>query len=262
MQTNLNMSAARPGSVGVRLIGAGLAAVVLTVVVGCSSGTETGTAPSAAPAPEAFGPAGYRGLVPGMAKEAALASGKLAPAPTSTLDGCTDFSYTGGPAPDPARMAAEDAAEKKAKELRQKSEDSAGAGQVRQGASAREYADSAAKLAGSAKLAADAALASADVAGKREARDKAFAAAGGASFGKDGLRELGAPQDAKTAEGIGAGSSLEELKKAYEPRGLKLGENKRYQLPIAEKPGWSYEFTTTPDGKVGAVSLISSAKCG
>nr|CTQ92309.1 hypothetical protein [Kibdelosporangium sp. MJ126-NF4] len=233
------------------------AAVLLVGLTACTSGngaTAGGGGSSSAPAkPEVFGVAGYRGLTPGMTKDAALATGKLAGAPSSNLDGCADFAYTDGPVPDPTRMAAEDGAQKKARELNAKADELDKTKDQRK--SAKENADA-------AQVYADAAMASAELAEAREARNKAFAAAGGASFGKDGLRELGAPASAKTAEGIGAGSTVDELKKAYESRGLKLNENiARYQLPIADKAGWSYEFTATPDNKVGAVSIVSSAKC-
>ncbi len=231
-----------------------LAAVALTAC----SGTSTPAAPAA---PETFGAAGYQGIGPGTTKDAALAGGKLAAAPVSTLDGCTDFSWTGGPAPDKARMDAEAAAEKKAKDLNAQA-DALPAAKKPSNGSAEAAADAAEADAKAAQVYADSAQAAAELAGKREERDKAFSAAGGASFGKDGLRELGAPAGAKTAEGIGAGSSLTDLQAAYIARGLKLGENGRYQVAIAEKPGWAFEFTTTPEGKVGAVSLINAKmKC-
>ncbi|SFP64878.1 hypothetical protein [Amycolatopsis rubida] len=153
---------------------------------------------------EVFGAAGYRGI----------ATGKLASAPVSALEGCTVLSWQGGPAPDQARLAA------------------------------------------------DSALASAGLAGKREERDKAFAAAGGASFGKNGLHELGAPPDARTAEGIGVGSPLADLHKAYDARGLKLGAAGRFEPPVAEKPGWRFEFTPAADGTVGGVAISDGVvKC-
>lgn len=235
------------------------AAAVLIGGVACSSGSSPDAAAPAAP--EVFGPAGYRGLTLGMAKDAALAGGKLASAPTSTLDGCTDFSYTGGPAPDPVRMKAEADVEAKAKDLNKKADELEADPEPKPGASAEESAKSAEKSAKDTRLFADAAQASADLAGKREERDKAFVAAGGASFGKDGLRELAAPADAKTVEGIGAGSSLAGLKTAYDAKGMKVGDNGRFQVPVDGKPGWVYEFTVNGD-KVGSVSMIDpKSKC-
>ncbi|HET6289613.1 MAG TPA: hypothetical protein VFG15_23070 [Amycolatopsis sp.] len=243
---------------GRRLPGVVLAAAVVIGGVACSPASpEEG----ASAAPESFGPAGYRGLTPGMAKDAALASGKLATAPTSTLDGCADFSYAGGPAPDPARMKAEADAEAKAKDLNKKADELQADPEPKPGASAEESAKAAEKSAKDTRLFADAAQASADLAGKREERDKAFVAAGGASFGKNGLRELAAPSDAKTAEGIGAGSSLVELKTAYDAKGVKVGDNGRFQVPVDGKPDWFYEFTVNGE-KVGSVSMVDSkSKC-
>jgi len=224
-----------------------------TALVACS-----GTTASAEP----FGPAGYRGITPGMAQEAAVATGKLNGAPVSHLDGCTDLSWQGGPAPDAARLAAETAAQQKVDELNAKADAAEQVAKQSTGTSAAESAQAAAKDAEAAQLAADAAQAGVDLAARREERDKAFAAAGGASFGKNGLHELGAPADAKTAEGIGAGSSLADLHKAYDARGLKTGTAGRFELPVPEKPGWRLEFTGTADGKVGGMALADGAtKC-
>ncbi|MFF3594771.1 hypothetical protein [Kitasatospora indigofera] len=255
-----------------RMIGLGLVvALVGAGAVGCSSGAAAGPAAAGTPgqskagkAPEVFGVAGYRGLAPGTAKEAALAGGALEAAPVSTLDGCADFSYRGGPAPDPVRMAAETAAEARLKELDAKA-DAAGAtadsGKAGPGASAKEFADDAARQAEAARAVAEATQAVVGVATLREARDKAFAAAGGASFGKGGLHELVAPADARTAEGIGAGSTVDELKQAYAARGLELTGDGRYRMPAGGPQGWVYEFTVAAD-KVGAVVLADrGTKC-
>ncbi|WP_329498060.1 hypothetical protein [Kitasatospora herbaricolor] len=255
-----------------RMIGLGLAvALVGAGAVGCSSGAAAGPAAAgsagqskAGKAPEVFGAAGYRGLAPGTAKEVALAGGELAAAPVSALDGCVDFSYRGGPAPDPVRMAAETAAEAKLKELDAKADAAAAkadSGRAGPGASARDSADDAARQAEAARAMAEATRAVVDVAAAREARDKAFAAAGGASFGKGGLHELVAPADARTAEGIRAGSTVEELKQAYAARGLELTGGGRYRMPAGGPQGWVYEFTVAAE-KVGAVVLVDrGTKC-
>lgn len=244
---------------------AAVALVAVTALAACSS--ETAAAPSettttAAARAEAFGAAGYHGIAPGMAKEAALATGKLANAPVSMLDGCTDLSWQGGPAPDQARLAAEAEAQRKADDLHARSDAADRDSKQPAGKSAADSAKAAARDAEAAQLAADSAMASAELAAKREERDKAFAASGGASFGKNGLHELGAPPEAKTAEGIGAGSSVADLHKAYDARGLKLGAAGRFELPIAEKPGWRFEFTPTDNGTVGGVAIVDGAtKC-
>ncbi|WP_238606743.1 MULTISPECIES: hypothetical protein [Amycolatopsis] len=247
------------------VLSAGRAVVAVAAVSGlaaCSSGTAAAPAETAAAHAEVFGAGGYRGIAPGMAKEAALATGKLANAPVSMLDGCTVLSWQGGPAPDQARLAAEAAAQKKADELYAKSDAADRDSKENTGKSAAELAKAAAKDAEAAQLAADSAMASAELAGKREERDKAFAAAGGASFGKNGVHELGAPPDAKTAEGIGIGSSLADLHKAYDARGLKLAEAGRFEMPIAEKPGWRFVFTPAANGTVGGVAISDGVlKC-
>lgn len=218
-----------------------------------------------------FGAAGYRGLVPGMAKDAALTSGALESAAVSLLDGCTDFAYKGGPAPDAARMTAETAAEAASKELNAKAdalEKSSAAETLPPNASAKEAAEFAARAANSAsnsaasaKLIADATLALAQLMAAREARDAAFVTAGRVSFGVDGLRELVAPAAARTAEGVGAGSTVDALKQAYGAKGLVQGKGGTFQLPVEGRPGWQYEFTVK-DEKVVTVALANrTMKC-
>ncbi|MFJ9517915.1 hypothetical protein ACIRPK_06555 [Kitasatospora sp. NPDC101801] len=255
-----------------RLAGAGL--TVALVVAGVSACAEDGGskgAGAAAAKPTPFGAADYRGLVPGMAKDAALASGALESVPVSLLDGCTDFTYKGGPAPDAARMAAEAAAEAGYKDLNAKAdalEKPAATPTLRPGASAKESAEfaaaaleSAKNSAAGAKAIADATMALAQLMAAREARDAAFLTAGRVSFGVDGLRELVAPADARTAEGIGVGSTVEALKQAYDAKGLKPAKGGTFELPVEGKPGWQYEFTVTGE-KVASVALANrTMKC-
>jgi len=191
--------------------------------------------------------------------ETALATGELAPAPTSHLDGCTDYSFTGGPAPDPARVAGEDAAEKTAADAGRAADEKnalADANSPGPNAGAKEYADSAALLADAANAIATSAQASVDVAAKREARDIAFGASGGASFGKSGLVSLSAPAGVKTPEGIGRESTVDQLKAAYDSRGV-VASKDIFEVAIVEKPDWVYRFTVA-GGKVASVVVLNT----
>jgi hypothetical protein len=250
-----------PGKTGnKKWVGIGAAAVAAALAAGgliwsLSSGGES------APAAKVFGPQGFGKLALGMTAEAALATGELAPAPTSHLDGCADYSFTGGPAPDPARMAAEAEAEKKAADAKRVSaEVNAKADEpLPANAGAKEYADSAARFADGANAIAESAEAAEAVTVKREARTVAFGASGGASFGKGGLVSLAAPVGIKTAEGVGRESTVDELKTVYGTRGL-VEENGSFTLPVTEKPGWVYRFAAA-GGKVTSLILAPEAGC-
>ncbi|MFI6156669.1 hypothetical protein ACIBCA_28765 [Kitasatospora sp. NPDC051170] len=265
----------------VRVVGASMMVALVVAGAGaCSSDKKKDdAAPAAASAaatskgPEAFSAAGYRGLKPGITKDAALAGGTLETAPVSLLDGCTDFSYKGGPAPDKVRMDAEAATEAKFKDLNGKA-DAAAAKQpgavptLPPNASAADSANIAAQAAGSAqnsaadaKLMADAAQSSVDMLTARETRNKAFATSGRVSFATSGLRELVAPADARTAEGIGVGSTADAVQAAYGSKGLVKDKYGSFTLPVEGQPGWTYEFTVT-DAKVTGLTLANrTLKC-
>ncbi|MFD6423136.1 hypothetical protein [Streptomyces sp. NPDC060198] len=262
-----------------RMVGAGLAALVMAAgAAACSSdGGDSRSAAGASPKAEVLTESGYRGLTPGMSKDAALAGGTLETTPISQLGGCTDFTFTGsaagGSSQDSARLAAEAAAEAKLKDLDAKADQAATAEPdplptLPANASAAESAEFAARAAESAgqveadtKVIADAAQAQADVMKLREDLDKAFLAQGRVSFGSTGLRELAVPAAARTAEGIGAGSTLAELKQAYDSHGLALAEDGRYSVPVDGKQDWAYEFTTDGDEVSGLALINPDMKC-
>ncbi|MFF4345499.1 hypothetical protein ACFY00_37015 [Kitasatospora sp. NPDC001540] len=263
------------GTRAVRTACAGLAALAMTTgAAACSS--NGGSGPSAAKA-EVLTENGYRGLAPGMSKDAALAGGALETAAISLLGGCTDFTFAGSatarPSQDASRMAAEAAADAKLKELDAKADQVADATptplpSLRPNASAaeslefaRRAAESAQQAAADTRIIAEAAQAQADVMKLREDRDKAFLAQGRVSFGAAGLRELAVPAAVRTAAGIGAGSTLAELKQAYDSHGLALAANGRYRVPVDGKPGWAYEFTVDGEQVSGLALTDPDMKC-
>ncbi|MGW0855439.1 hypothetical protein [Streptomyces sp. NPDC002690] len=261
-----------------RMVGAGLVALVMTAgTAACSSdGGDGRSAAGASPKAEVLTENGYRGLTPGMSKDAALAGGTLETTAISLLGGCTDFTFTGSaagrPSEDTARMAAEAEAEAKLEELDAKADQAAtaedplptlppNASAAQSAEFAERAARSAAKLQADTRAIADAAQAQADVMKLREDLGKAFLAQGRVSFGSAGLRELAVPAAARTAEGIGAGSTLAELEHAYDSHGLVLAEDGRYSVPVDGKKDWAYEFTTDGD-KVSGLALINpDMKC-
>ncbi|MFE6056622.1 hypothetical protein ACFQ6N_38270 [Kitasatospora sp. NPDC056446] len=271
----------------VRAVGVGISVALLVAGAaacgnddkkdGATAGSATAAgAPSAAPTtkgPEAFAAAGYRGIKPGMAKEAGLATGALEAAPVSLLDGCTDFVYKGGPAPDQARMTAEAATEARYKDLNAKADAASGkssapAGAVPPNASAKDAAAAAAGSAASAKdsaaaakLMADATQSLVDQMVARETKEKAYLATGRVSFAPAGLRELVAPAEARTAEGIGAGATLEALQQAYGAKGLQLAKSGKYVFPMEGQQGWQYEFTMDAGAVAGMAVVNRDLKC-
>ncbi|MEV7356612.1 hypothetical protein [Kitasatospora sp. NPDC091276] len=282
----------RKNRASVRAVGVGISVALLVAgAAACTSDDKkdekdtakapaaTG-APAATPAPastskgpEAFAAAGYRGLKPGMAKDAGLATGALESVPVSLLDGCTDFVYKGGPAPDQARMTAEAATEARYKDLNAKADAASGkapapGGTLPPNASAKDAAAAAAGsaagakgLADAAKAIADATMALVDLRFAQEAKDKAYLATGRVSFAATGLRELVAPAEAKTAEGLGAGSTVEALQQAYGAKGLQLAKGGKYVMPVEGQQGWQYEFTVDGDKVAGMAVVNREIKC-
>jgi hypothetical protein len=220
-----------------RWVAAGLTAlVVVGGAAACTSSTEdvrpTAAATSAQPAPKYFGPAGWGKLAPGISEHDALAGGELQTAPISTVLGKNVYSYVGGPKPDPKRMAADAAIEKRV----------AAADKLPKDASAAELAKATQAYADSTQRIAD--------------RFLAYLEAGGATFQKGVMVSLAPPKEATTSEGIKRGSPLAEVKAAYQTQGLKNTSKDVYQMPVAGHDDWRMQFEFSA-GKLLYMTLIN-----
>ncbi|WP_371518632.1 hypothetical protein [Kitasatospora sp. NBC_01300] len=236
---------------------------------GKDAGQKTGATAAASTPLQPFGTGGYRGLQLSMTKDEALASGALEPSPVSLFNGCTDYAYKGGPAPDPVRMAAETEARAKSDKAlaridemranRKPFETLAPGASLEQMVKHSERLQERLKQEAAERQESDALFKEADViVTARKNRDQAFLATGRVNFGTEGLRQLVAPADARTAEGVGAGSAEDELKRAYEGKALKPTEDGKYELPAEGGnggPDWFYEFTMA-EGKVAGLALV------
>ena len=221
------------------LIAGALTLTVAGSLAACKTADEptarTGDAPatSSAPAAKYFGPDSFGKLTVSMTEEEALATGELQTEPVATVLGKNVYSFVGGPEPDPKRMAA-DAKVEKAVEKAEKSTDTSAAGSAK---AAKAYAESAQRMV---------------------ERLEAYLGAGGASFSKGKLVSIAAPKGAATEAGIKRGSSVAELKAAYEGKGLKSSSKTAYELPVAGTPGWTILFELKGD----TVQYMSIGKAG
>jgi hypothetical protein len=219
------------------------AAVVAGGVAGCTPakpadkpaapGLSAAAATPSADAPKHFGPAGWGKLTPGISEQEALASGDLQTAPVSTVLHENVYSYVGGPKPDPKRMAADAAIEKRV----------AAADKLPKSASAAELAK--------------ATQAYADSAGRIADRLKAYLDAGGATFKKGTMVSLAPPKEATTESGIKRGSTLADVKAAYQAQGLKSTSKDVDQVPVPGHDDWRLQFEFD-HGKVLYMTLINT----
>lgn len=207
------------------LIGA-LTLASVSALTACTTAEQKNSAATApgTPAANHFGLTGYGKLTITMTEAEALATGDLQKAPVSTVLDRNVYSFVDGPKPDASRMAADEKLEK----------------QVEEASKDTESSNSAAGHAQNAEIYATSA-------GRMVERLEAFMTAGGASFTDGKIDTIAAPKDAVTEAGIKRGSTLAELKAAYEAKGLKSTVEAVYALPVAESPGWVLQFETDKD---------------
>ncbi len=192
--------------------------------------------PAAAPstaAPKYFGPDSFGKLTVPMTEKEALATGELQTSPVATVLGKNVYSFVGGPKPDPRQMAQDEKTEKAVKKA-EESTDRSATGSAK---AAKAYADSAQRIV---------------------ERLEAYLGAGGASFRDGALVSIAAPKGAATQAGVKRGSTLAELKAAYDGKGLKSSSKTAYELPVTGHPGWTMLFELKGD----TVQYMSIGKAG
>jgi hypothetical protein len=207
---------------------------LILALTGCE--TATGDSPAAAPesartpAANYFGLDGYGKLTLAMTEQEALATGDLQPTPVSTVLGKNVYSFVGGPKPDAKRMAADEKIEKDVVKA-----DKGGFGDSAEGSAlaAKAYAKSAERIAD---------------------RLIAFLGAGGASFSGGKLDTIAAPATAVTEAGVKRGSTVAEVKAAYQGKGLKEEGKYGYTVPVPGNAGWTL-LLEVDGGKVAYMSL-------
>jgi hypothetical protein len=217
-----------------RWVAAGLAAVVVGGgVAGCQPSKEEAKPASvqSPPAVKHFGTAGWGKLTAGMSEQDALVSGELQTAPVSTVLDENVYSLVGGPQPDPKRMAADAAIEKRVAAADKLPKD-ASAAELAKGT--RAYADSTTRMAD---------------------RMKAYLDAGGATFKGGTMVSLAPPAEATTEAGVKRGSTLAQVKAAYQGAGLVNSSKGIYQLPVAGHDQWRLQFEFDGD-KVLYMTLV------
>lgn len=225
-----------------RVVAGVLAVGVAGALAACTPAAEqAGDAPAAgaasgsaaAPAAKYFGPDTFGKLSITMTEKEALATGELQAAPVSTVLGKHVYSFVGGPKPDPKQMAADEKTEKAVAKA-DKGTDKSAEGAAK---AAKAYADSAQRIV---------------------ERLEAYLGAGGAAFRNGALDSIAAPKDAATEAGIKRGSTLTELKAAYDGKGLKSSSKTAYELPVAGHAGWTLLFELKGD----KVQYMSIGKAG
>lgn len=234
-----------------------MVAAVLAVTA-CNPATDGGP-----PVVKAFGAQGWGALKPGMTEQDALATGELDREPVAVVAGCEFYSLAGGPKPDPAWIAADQAYDQAHRAAVNRVEDLTAKLGPPPAPDAPE-ADQVAWVARSAETAravGDVAIAASELNRRADEVAGPTSTVGIASFRDDKLRLIGGPRSARTVDGIGPGSSVEDLRKTYLGRGLALTSPGRYEMPARGRAGWVLDFDFAGSDVVYLRLRDANAKC-
>lgn len=212
---------------------------------------------------KALGAQGWGALKPGMTEQEALATGELDRESVAVVAGCEFYSLAGGSKPDPAWVVADqlyDQAHRAAVNRVQELAAKVGPPPAPDAPEADQVAW-AARSADTARAVSDVAIAASALTQRVDQVAGPTSAAGIASFHEGRLRLLGAPRSARTIDGIGPGSTIDDLHKAYRGRGLALTSPGRYELPARGRAGWVFDFDFTGSDIVFVRLRDTTAKC-
>ena len=236
--------------------------VAVALAAGCSPGAGTGRGDQRPVVQErTFDVTGFGKLEPEMSKQDVLASGELVATGAGKSGTCEDYRYQGAPARDAGELADETAAEQQL-EAAQKAADEAGAAvgpMPDANAGAAAFAAHAAKAAASAEAGAKAAELAAASAQRIAKRAETREANGGVLFTGDRIRLVVPPPEVKSAKGIAAGATVDDVEAAY-PASRQRDE-KTWDVPVPDQPGTVLSFHFA-DGKLVTFLLFNAdAKC-
>ena len=219
---------------------AGLTAVAAVLAVTACSPATNGEPPVV----KAFGAQGWGALKPGMAKQDALATGEVGREPLAVLGACDFYSLAGGPGPDPVWVAADQAYADAHRAAVNRVDELVGkVGPLpAPEASENDQVAWAFRSADAARAVSDVAIAASALAEREVQLAGPSSPAGIVSFRDGRLRLIGAPRTARTADGIGAGSTVDDLRRTYLGRSLGLTFPGRYEMPARGRAGWVIDF--------------------
>lgn len=215
------------------------------------------------PVVKAFGAQGWGALKPGMTKQDALATGELEREPLAVIGDCDFYSLTGGQRPDPTQTAADQAyTQAHRTAVNRVAELTARVGPPPPpNAPAKDQVEWASRNADAARAVGDVAIAASELTQRADQRSGPTNPAGTVSFHNDKLRLITAPQAARTTDGIGAGTTLDDLRKTYLGRSLTLTTANRYEMPARGRAGWTLDFDYTGTQVTSMQLRDTSAKC-
>jgi hypothetical protein len=198
-----------------------------------------------------------------MTKQDALATGELEREPLTAVGDCEFYSARGGQEPDPAWTASDQAYTRAHHAAVTRANDLAAKVGPQPAPDAPEPDQIAWVLrsADAGRAVSDVAVAASAVTERADHLAGPTSPAGMVSFHDGRLRQIGAPKAARTADDIGVGSTVDDLRKTYLGRGLTQTFPGRYEMPARGRAGWVLDFDYLGTQVVFLQLRDTTAKC-